>query len=306
MWIAVVVLSILCIVLGVFDFAHKQNAKSLKCQVEYLKTHETNAELTVEAPDKEMEGIFRSINELLRVIREKQIACLNKELNLRKHMSEISHDLRTPLTSILGYIELAKDATLPEEERQEYLAIVERRANTLQQLVTGVYELSRIDEERYLLEEKPVQVNQVLYDVLALYYNEFENRGYVPDIQIEEELGAVLADRKAMLRIYSNIMQNVLRHGKKFLHVSVKQRESKVVTIIQNDSEDINEKDLPNLFERFYMADRIRTGENTGLGLAIVKSLTEHMGGQVEAIYEDGLFGIRIVWNAMKSAPHTP
>lgn len=101
-------------------------------------------------------------------------------------MSEISHDLRTPLTSILGYIELAKDATLPEEERQEYLAIVERRANTLQQLVTGVYELSRIDEERYLLEEKPVQVNQVLYDVLALYYNEFENRGYVPDIQIEE------------------------------------------------------------------------------------------------------------------------
>lgn len=67
MWIAVVVLSALCIVLGVLDFAHKQNAKSLKCQVEYLKTHETNAELTVEAPDKEMEGIFRSINELLRV-----------------------------------------------------------------------------------------------------------------------------------------------------------------------------------------------------------------------------------------------
>lgn len=301
MGIVAAILAVLCLCLLVKDLVYMQNFKSLEKQIKYLTSHDTNAELTVEAPDKRMEEIFRSMNQLLRATRNKQITYLNKERDLRKQMSNISHDLRTPLTSILGYIALAKDDSLPEQERKEYLEIVERRAKVLQELITGVYDLSRLEEERYLLDHKPIKINQLLYDVLALYYNEFENGNYVPDIQIPEQMPEVIGDQKAMLRIYSNLMQNVLRHGAHMLRVIVKVEADQIITLVENDSEEMEKEEVEKVFDRFYMADRIRTGENTGLGLAIVKSLAEHMGGRVEAVYEKEMFGIQIVWPIKKA-----
>ncbi|MDO5519624.1 MAG: HAMP domain-containing sensor histidine kinase [bacterium] len=299
------ILSILCLILFIMNIAHLQNSRYLMKQVECLMKEDTNAELKLAAPEKKMQQVFLSINRLLRVTRNRQIYYINKERDLRKQMSNISHDLRTPLTSILGYIGLAKDEEISKEERKEYLEIVEKRAKILQDLITGVYDLSRMEEDKYMLNKESLQLNKVLYEVLALYYNEFEIRDYECTIEIEEDVPEILADRKAMVRIYSNILQNVLRHGIHKLNVSLIVKEDKIETIISNDTDEIAKEDLPKIFDRFYMADRMRTGQNTGLGLAIVKKLSELMEGQVEALYENTMFGIKITWPLRKSVQRT-
>ncbi len=304
MIVLVALLSLACFILLIMNIAHYQNSAYLRKQVEALMKNETNAELRLAAPERKMQQVFLSINKLLRLTRERQIYYLNKEKDLRKQMSNISHDLRTPLTSILGYIDLAKDERISMEERKEYLDIVEKRAKVLQELITGVYDLSRMEEDKYVVNNENIKLNNVLYEVLALYYNEFERKGYECEIQIEEKVPDIFADRKALVRVYSNILQNVLRHGNHKLTVILRENGQMLETIIENDTEDIKKEDLPQIFDRFYMAGRMRNGQNTGLGLAIVKKLSETMRGKVEAFYEDSMFGIKIVWPITKSVPN--
>ncbi|MDO5291347.1 MAG: HAMP domain-containing sensor histidine kinase [bacterium] len=300
MGLLIAILVMVCLVLLVIDIAHLQNSRYLMKQVQRLTREDTNAELKLAAPERKMQRVFLSINQLLRVTRNRQIYYINKERELRKQMSNISHDLRTPLTSILGYISLAKDEQISEEERRGYLDIVEKRAKILQELITGVYDLSRMEEDKYVLNQEAIQLNNILYEVLALYYNEFEAREYDCNIKIEESVPEIIGDRNAMVRIYSNIIQNVLRHGIHKLDVSLAVYEDRIETVISNDTDEITKEDLPKIFDRFYMADRMRTGENTGLGLAIVKKLSELMEGQVDALYENTMFGIKIIWPLRK------
>ncbi len=236
----------------------------------------------------------------------------NQEKELRRQIANVSHDLRTPLTSILGYVELLKDDTLPQERREEYLTIVERRAKALQELIGGFYDLSRLESGGYPLQTAPVNLHHVLCSLLAMFYQDFGQRGFEMEVELDEDAPPVPGDEAAVVRVLTNLMQNVLAHGtgKAAVRMWVERnpgsdrrgegRRGAVVTEISNETEEMTEEALPHVFDRFFTADEMRTGQNTGLGLTIAKQFVEQMGHEIHAsLRREGklrIFSIKICW----------
>lgn len=255
-----------------------------------------NKRLTLPAPGRPLEALVHEINALMDEKQAVQVESLRREKALRQQIANISHDLRTPLTAILGYTQLLKDPALPAEDRAEYLAVVEKRSHTLQTLLTGFYDLSRMESGEYPLSLSPVALHPILCELLAAFYEDFTEKGVHLEVDLEDNLPEVAADAGAVTRIFTNLIQNALKHGGQRLEIRQYTEENTVVTLFANEAGGLTEADVASIFDRFFTADRMRTGQNTGLGLAIVKNLAETMGHQVSASLDGSLFSIHVYW----------
>ena len=208
----------------------------------------------------------------------------------------VSHDLRTPLTSILGYLQLLEDPGLTEGERREYLAVIAGRARTLQSLITSFYDLSRLEGGEYLLQREKVDLYASLSGLLAAFYNDFTDRGFDMEVELAEGLPQVWADAGAVLRIFTNLIRNALEHGEGRMEIRLYQEGGQVVSRFSNETHALTAEDVPHVFDRFFTSDKMRTGRNTGLGLAIVKALAGQMDCRAEAALEGDMFAITLRW----------
>ena len=218
------------------------------------------------------------------------------ETHLRQQIANVSHDLRTPLTSILGYLQLLEGEGLSPEKKGEYLAVIEGRARTLQTFIAAFYDLSRIEGGELPLEREQVDLRRALSDQLAASYGQIEEAGLDMEVELADGLPPVWADSGAVTRIFSNLLTNALRHGKDALSVRLYRAGNVIVSAFSNRAEGLTAEDAAHVFERFYTADKMRTGQSTGLGLAIVKALAERMGHTTAARWEDGVFTIEVRW----------
>lgn len=145
MHILVVVLALVCLGLAFGFYTLERNLKQAKDQLEHVKKGESKVRITLQSPNRAAEELFLSMNQLLDLRNAESAAYRRQEHALRQQIANVSHDLRTPLTSILGYLQLLEDESLSPEERRQYLSIIEGRAKTLQSLITAFYDLSRIE-----------------------------------------------------------------------------------------------------------------------------------------------------------------
>ncbi len=270
----------------------QQAARSLR----EIGSGEAGRRLRLETPGKTMEELVWEVNRILDEKQQAQIAYRRSEKERRDEIANISHDLRTPLTSILGYLQLAQTEDCTEEERKEYLRIAENRAHSLQTLLAGFYNLSRLGADGYPLKPEAVRAGEVLCQLAADYYGDFTAAGMEPSLQLPGDLPPVWADRNGMTRVFGNLMQNAIKHGSHTLFIRGRQVGDAVEILFSNEAPGLKEEDVRQLFDRFFTADRMRTGQNTGLGLAIVKALCEKMGGQVEASLSDGVLTFTTRW----------
>ena len=252
--------------------------------------------MRLRTPNARAEELLDAVNILLELRQAERSASLERERSLRRQIANVSHDLRTPLTSILGYLQLLEDETLPLAERQEYLNVVKGRAKALQSLITSFYDLSRLEGGEYPIQQERVDLHSSLSSLLASFYSDFTDGGFDVNVDLQEGLPPVLADPAGVLRVFTNLIRNALDHGQGRMEVSLFLEEGQVVSLFRNGAEGLSEEDLPHVFDRFFTADKMRTGRNTGLGLAIVKALAEQMGCTLQAELEDGRFGVRIAW----------
>jgi len=273
---------------------NRYNINNINKELKKLKNIKTNEQLKLAAPNKNIEEMIGEINFILEKSQNDRIAHEKSESELRKQIANISHDLRTPLTSILGYVQLIRDESTSEEEKQEYLDIIEKRSKVLQNLITSFYDLSRLEANEYDLEFKKVNVESLLREIVAAFYNDFVDKGFEVEAQLQEKLPAIIADENAVIRIFTNIFQNALKHGSKTMSICQRQVDGVIISTFSNRVENFTQEDLEHVFDRFFTADRMRTGQNTGLGLTIVKKLTESMGHEVSASLEDEVFTIQI------------
>jgi len=273
---------------------NRYNINNINKELKKLKNIKTNEQLKLAAPNKNIEEMIGEINFILEKSQNDRIAHEKSESELRKQIANISHDLRTPLTSILGYVQLIKDKSTSEEEKQEYLDIIEKRSKVLQNLITSFYDLSRLEANEYDLEFKKVNVESLLREIVAAFYNDFVDKGFEVEVDLQEKLPAIIADENAVIRIFTNIFQNTLKHGNKTMSICQRQVDGVIISTFSNRVENFTQEDLEHVFDRFFTGDRMRTGQNTGLGLTIVKKLTESMGHEVSASLEDEVFTIQI------------
>lgn len=292
------VIGLLVILCAVLLFRLITLEKDLRAGARQLKERRetaSGAPLRMAAPNASAEALLAQVNALLRQGEDERADFRGREKALREQIANVSHDLRTPLTSIRGYLQLMEDETLSDDERQRCFAVVEERARVLQDLITAFYDLSRLEAGEYPISREKVDLREVLSELLAAFYSDLEAKFQV-EVDLPEELPPVWGDRAALTRVYANLVRNALDHGEGTLTVTARETEDGVETRFINGGCQVGEEELNRVFDRFFTSDQTRSGRNTGLGLAIVKALTDRMGGSVRAERDGGDFAVVSVW----------
>ncbi|EJT6501437.1 HAMP domain-containing histidine kinase [Clostridium perfringens] len=289
-------LTILIVLLIIFILKTKE-INRLTLELKKLNRDGKIEKLRLSLPNKNIENLIVEINTLIDDKRKMENIYKEKDMELREAIANMSHDLRTPLTSIMGYVYLLNDDKLDKEERKEYLKIIEKRSLVLNDLITNFYGLSRIQADQYEIKFEPVNLELVLGEIIAAFYETLDYKFGEPEINIEEGLGPVLGDKQALNRIFTNLIENIIKHGEGEVKISLKKKNKYIVMEFSNKAEDLESKDVNRIFEKFFTKDRMRTGQNTGLGLAIVKLLVEKQGQKIEAKKVGNRLFINIIWS---------
>ena len=295
---AAVIMALTFAALASYIATLEQGLRRAKNQLELHGQNVTTVRLNIPCPNNAAEELFAAVNRLLEQRLEENAAYRRKELELRRQIANVSHDLRTPLTSILGYLQLLEQPDLTPEKRAEYLSVIRGRAKTLQTFIGACYDLSRIEGGELPLEREQVDLGRALSDQLADAYEQLERAGLTVEADLQPGLPPVWADGGAVARIFSNLLTNALRHGSGALTVRLYREGGQLISAFSNPAQGMTAEDAAHVFERFYTADKMRTGQSTGLGLAIVRALAERMGHTAAARWEDGRFTVEVRWKA--------
>ena len=253
--------------------------------------------INLQIKTKETNELAIQLNHLINNYKIEKIAISKTQHEFKEEITNISHDLRTPLTSISGYVQMLESENTSVEKRAEYYSIIRGRIDTLVKMLDEFFEFTRIESDEYPLKVEKVNVSNVLADVISLFYYDFLSKGEEPSIQIPSKPIYIHADKDALKRIFQNLIKNYLNHGTGCISISVKEEGNHVYISFKNHAPNINNEEAEKLFQRFYTTDKARTMKTTGLGLAIVKNLVTKMKGDIEAYVEDSFLIISITFN---------
>lgn len=274
----------------------KKELRRLSSQVERFHTGLSGKKVDIALLDKDIEGLAGNINQLMDLAVQSNRDRIRSDRELRQAIANMSHDLRTPLTAIIGYTKLLGARSVTEEKRQEYISIIRATADRLHILLQEFFELSLVQSADYELRLEPVHMNALLWEVLTGFYDQFNERHLEPDLQITDEVLIANVDPSAVKRVIENLISNVLRHATGNVAISLKEAGGNIVLIFRNEANNLSEQDIDRLFDRFYTADQSRSSRRTGLGLSIARSLMLKMNGRLTAELNDGYVEMRCEW----------
>lgn len=241
---------------------------------------DTNTLIDISSRDRHMRRLANEINQQLRKLRAQRRRYSQGDMELKHAVANISHDLRTPLTAICGYLEL-----LEQEEHsassQRYIGVIRNRAELLAELTEELFRYSVITSGENSADKETVVLNRVLEESIASFYASFCARGIVPQIQTPQEKVVRTLDKSALARVFSNLLQNVVKYSEGDLFITLTTNGE---ILFVNTVSGLDRVQVGRLFDRFYTVEA--ASNSTGLGLAIARSLTEQMGGKVTAEYE--------------------
>ena len=296
MVVVCILLGLISAVLGLRVWTQDRALRAAAEQLRALGEKECGGRIRMAVPNAAAEELLAEVNRLLALRMEDRAEGRAREKELRRQISNVSHDLRTPLTSILGYLQLLEDDTLSPEDRKTYLGVVGSRAQALQRLITSFYDLSRLEGGEFPLEKERVDLRGVLAELLASFYQDFTDAGFDMRVDLDEHAPAVCADPGGALRVMTNLLRNALDHGQSPMTIRLYAEGERVVSHFTNAAPDLGPEDAQHVFDRFFTSDKMRTGRNTGLGLAIVKTLAEQMEVEVRTELANGNFTIALFW----------
>lgn len=272
--------------------------QNLRKSMEKIDPTISNQQLRVITQNKESIGLAIEINKLYQSVRDDHAKNVSALREVQQSMENISHDLRTPLTSIVGYLDILSKYDEPSEEKWEYLEICRRKAKTLQSLVQNLFELSRLENHEYPFEMERMNVTGILQEELVAIYDLFSTLPTEPDISLPDTPLWVIGDRRGFSRIFANLLNNMIKHGNgQSMKIIGKQEENQVIFLFENGAPDLSEEDLPKIFIRSFTKDRMRSEENSGFGLSIVKEFTDQMGGNIKAEKIGENLRFTLCWN---------
>ena len=274
----------------------KKELKNILNQLKNYNIRKTEKKIDITLLDKDIEKMTIEINNLIDLHALSNIEKKSAERELKQAIANISHDLRTPLTSILGYIQLIEKPEVTDEERKEYLAIAKDRAKRLQILLNDFFELSVIESVDHSLKLGKLGLNSIVEEIVINLYDKFNEQQIVPSIKIPQEQMNIIGDESAIKRVIENLVINAIRYSDGTVSITLERNNTKINLTISNDVKDITEKDVELFFNRFYTADQTRSGKGTGLGLSIAKALMDKMNGKLSAELKDSWLYVKCSW----------
>ena len=283
-WIVVFIAIFLSIKIIVMKNEISQIEKSLSI---ILKS-DTNNLITVSSNDKDLKKLATSLNKNLKNLRKLELEYKQGNQELKASITNISHDLRTPLTAIRGYLDLIEKEKL-ENKQLEYLKIIDSKVKDLTELTEQLFDFSKGIDIYNEVERKNICINNILEDSIVSFYALFKEYNISPKIEICEEKVVRLLNENMLKRIFENIISNAIKYSENDFNIKL---ESNGMIEFSNKTNLLNTTSLEKIFDRYYTVKNAQ--KSNGIGLSIAKQLVELSGGKIKAKYENNYLIIEI------------
>ena len=286
-WIICGILAVVIVILAIkIRMMQKSMDEICSCLSEHLSS-DTNQLITVSSSDKHVRHLASEIAKQLTELRRQRRQYINGDRELKEAVTNISHDLRTPLTAICGYLELLEAEEMTDNTRR-YVEQISNRTEALKALTAELFRYSVISSVSALSYEK-VNVGRVLEETLISFYGAFEQKNITPNISLPDITVFRSLDKFALSRIFENIVSNAVKYSDGDFAATMTYTGE---ITFSNTASELSSVDVGKLFDRFYTVDSAR--KSTGLGLSIAKLLTERMGGRISADYKGNMLSITL------------
>ena len=264
---------------------YQRQVKDICRQLAFMMKHDSNMLINHEFDVGGIGKLFDKLNELLELRRKEKQHYQEKEALIADTYTNLSHDIRTPLTSLDGYFQLMEECENIEDQKR-YLSIIHERIHSLNEMLEELFMFTKLKNESYSLELTLCCMNRILKETVFSYYDEWVRMEIQPDIQITEEQLYIHGNRQGLRRVIQNVIKNGLDHGEKKISIVLERDQNQAVLRISNQVTHTEQINIDQVFERFYKADVARSKTSTGLGLSIAKELVSRMDGEIEAKIE--------------------
>ena len=288
-WAAAAVLAAVVLALGVKVWLLRRGARALRLGLAQKLREDTNTLLSLPCRDKELRRLASSLNEELRLLRKERLRYQQGDRELKEAVVNVSHDLRTPLTALSGYVELLKGEAL-SPAGQRYLSQIEDRAQAMQAMTEELFRYSLAAEETALTLE-PVDLRAAVEEALLSFYGAFQQKGVVPQLSLPQGPVTRQLDKAALSRVLGNILTNALKYSPGELAVALSPAG---VLTFSNPAPGLDPVSAGRLFHRFYTVES--SAQSTGLGLSIARELTQRLGGTISARWESGRLQVELTF----------
>ena len=286
-WIICGILAVVIVILAIkIRMMQKSMDEICACVSEHLSS-DTNQLITISSSDRHVRHLAGEIARQLTEFRRQRRQYVSGDRELKEAVTNISHDLRTPLTAICGYLELLEAEEMTDNTRR-YVEQIANRTEALKALTEELFRYSIISSVSDLNYED-INVGRVLEDSLISFYGAFEQKNITPYISLSDGVVVRSLDKSALSRIFGNIISNAVKYSDG--DFSVTMSDAGNITF-SNTASELSSVDVGKLFDRFYTVDSAR--KSTGLGLSIAKLLTERMGGSISADYKGNTLSITL------------
>lgn len=295
--IALIVMSFVCIRLILLVTGFRQNLKEIKNELILTRDMDYNRQITIDLIDNSLSEMTAEINRNLDYQKKLKEATAASERTLKQSVSDIAHDLRTPLTVINGNLQMIRREEQLSEKSREYLAVSSEKCSEMKRMADDFFELSVLESDSSPVKLSSVNVTNLLMQFLADNEAVICGNGLAPEIIFPERTVFTLGDEQLIMRMLGNLLNNVVKYAEGSFRIMLSVSEKECGIVFANPIKSGQEIDSERLFERTYRADKSRGGRGAGLGLYIVKLLAQKQNGRVSAACENGELKVGIHLN---------
>lgn len=279
LYVIIFILVLTCILLIIKIINIKKALKEIEKSLNNILKSDTNNLITTSSSDKYIKNLTIIFNNELKIMRDQKLQYKNGNQELKRTITNISHDLRTPLTAIKGYIDLIKEEN-SNKKNEKYIKIIEKKSNELVELTEQLFDFSKTLDMNIEINKENCCINEILEETLADYYTIFKEKNIKPEILLCEEKIYRMVNKASIVRIFENILSNILKYSNNNFKVELKNI-GKI--IFSNKATNLDETTVQKIFDRYFTVENAKKA--TGLGLSIAKQLVELNNGTINAKY---------------------
>ncbi|ENJ9653130.1 HAMP domain-containing histidine kinase [Clostridium botulinum] len=296
-WLLIIIIIILSILL----LNERIKTKRITAKLEKILKENSRERIKFYNLSGNKKELVRGINIFLDKYESISIDNKNYKDHHQKMISNISHDIRTPLTALMGYVDLLSDNSITKEKREEYVSIIKERGTALKDLMEEFFQVAKLECNDVDITIEKFNISEIVRKNIITFMNEINERNITPEINIGDEEIFALGDKNYMSRIITNLISNSLKYGYegKVIGIDLKEDNKWVILSIWDKGKGIDKNELPYIFDRLYTGEKSRNRnlQGSGLGLSIVKNMVQHMNGSITAKsipYEKTIFTVKI------------
>ena len=294
---ALIIIIIILFIAILYLYNYRKQVRSITEQLKFIISHDTNKIIFCNMKDKEINKLAGEINELINQSKDLKKEYVNKDIYLKNTLTSLSHDIRTPLTSLDGYIQLLKVSD-NLDKKDYYTDILQDRVNVLNYMIENLFIYSKLQNQTFHLELEKCNLKKILVNTIFQYYEEFKKENIDLTIEFnEDEDYYIVSNETALIRIIQNAIKNILEHAKDSAVITMSKVHNGITIEFKNKFDSSDKVDPNRIFDLFYKSDSARSKSSSGIGLTVVEELVRQIKGNIKCEINKTEFSLMLIFS---------